>query len=672
MSFKTKIKNDLWRINYIVPFAKKHLNDEDGALLKAKAIADVALSKRVAKGGRPRTVAKDIFALFSKVDITFDKSDFFLHFIDERTTIAVPGNVFSNFAIDYGIIVNGAFDAVLTAATSKHDRFSENAVYIYEGLRLLVSRTMRAAEASGRLADDGFYRACFSEMFSRPAVSFREGLQRVLFFNQVMWQTRHRLNGLGRLDKVLGGLYETDLAEGVINEQLAREMVFDFLSVLHGHYDYKSDALMGDIGQIIVLGGLEPDGSYFRNGLTDLFLECQAELGYPDPKVFLRVSAGMPRDLVDKVIKALRSSTGSPLLSNDDRVIPELKAFGVEFDDAHDYCVSACWEPLVPGKSIGQNNMAVFDACAAFFDAFMLLDGNESFEDVLVDCTIALGDAFASFLLSLDEFKWAEDPLVSLLYPECVQSRVDISCGGARYCNYGVTTVGLANVVDSVFNLWWLMERGASVAGLQKLLASDFKGYGEVVASLKGGRCFGSDAGCSAEITNMLTEHLDAISRGYRNPFGGKVKFGLSSPAYIMLGKGGPADLSGRRAGEPYTVHISSGSAVYTELVNFSGALDYSGHRFNGNVVDFFVAPNLLAEHPKKFADFLIASMSVGFFQMQMNVLDSTTLIDAKDNPGKYPGLVVRVWGFSAYFDDLPNSYKNYLIERALELEAIS
>ena len=54
---------------------------------------------------------------------------------------------------------------------------------------------------------------------------------------------------------------------------------------------------------------------------------------------------------------------------------------------------------------------------------------------------------------------------------------------------------------------------------------------------------------------------------------------------------------------------------------------------------------------------------------MQMNLLDSKTLINAKANPEKYRGLIVRVWGFSAYFNDLPDSYKDLLIERALAAE---
>ena len=60
---------------------------------------------------------------------------------------------------------------------------------------------------------------------------------------------------------------------------------------------------------------------------------------------------------------------------------------------------------------------------------------------------------------------------------------------------------------------------------------------------------------------------------------------------------------------------------------------------------------------------------SLGYFQMQMNVVDSKTLIEAKKNPELHPNLIVRVWGFSAYFNDLPLEYKDVLIDRALRNE---
>ena len=55
---------------------------------------------------------------------------------------------------------------------------------------------------------------------------------------------------------------------------------------------------------------------------------------------------------------------------------------------------------------------------------------------------------------------------------------------------------------------------------------------------------------------------------------------------------------------------------------------------------------------------------------MQINVVSAATLIDAREHPENYPNLIVRVWGFSAYFIDLPDEYKDNLIKRALQSES--
>lgn len=63
--------------------------------------------------------------------------------------------------------------------------------------------------------------------------------------------------------------------------------------------------------------------------------------------------------------------------------------------------------------------------------------------------------------------------------------------------------------------------------------------------------------------------------------------------------------------------------------------------------------------------DLILAGIKTGFFQLQMNVVGSETLDEAKRNPEKFPDLIVRVWGFSAYFKDLPEEYQDVLIGRA-------
>ena len=55
-----------------------------------------------------------------------------------------------------------------------------------------------------------------------------------------------------------------------------------------------------------------------------------------------------------------------------------------------------------------------------------------------------------------------------------------------------------------------------------------------------------------------------------------------------------------------------------------------------------------------------------GCMQLQLNVLDPQILLDARDHPGRYPSLLVRVSGYSAYFDDLSPAMKQEIIDRTM------
>ena len=675
MNIKTKIKNDMWRFNYILPFVKKYQFDEGGKSSVVKHILKTYMEIKPIHGKGKRTVGLDTKELLSRVDISFDVNSRFVYFIDTKKTIAVPGNILSNFTLDYDKIVHGSFMDLATKAQGT-DEYGMEAKLVIDGINILVKRIIDAIPLS-QLSEE--LKEKHTEYFERilfaKAEHFEEALQRILFFNQIMWQTRHRLNGLGRLDKMLADLYQKDIDTDILTEEKACELVYDFLNQLSKYASYKSDALEGDIGQIIILGGNQPNGKYFCNGLTEIFLKEQANLKKPDPKTFLRVGKNMPDSLLKLAVSCLTAKTGSPLFSNDEVVIPVLKGFGMPNEDAYSYCVSACLEPYIVGKSLDQNNIMVFDYFKAL-DA-VLNNGVEyrSIEELVESYIKENGKCFKEFLQSVDEMKWAKDPLVSIFMDGCAEKRKDVSEGAAKYNNYGITTVALSNVVDSLFNIKKLVfkDKKYSLAEMNKARVENFDSAPEMfieVTSLK--KSYGHDIAEVEALVNRITSSIASIAKSYHNALGGTVKFGLSSPGYNILSKRMSADFSGRKNGKPYNTHISCTDAGYTEIVGFAGKLEYSDQRFNGNVIDFFMTESLIDENTGKFVLFMKGAIASGFFQMQMNLIDSKTLIDAKAHPEKYKGLIVRVWGFSAYFNELPESYKDLLIERALAAEKVA
>lgn len=670
MDIKVKIKNNLWLINWMIPFVKKYrpYGTKRLVLETIKKISGVSLSYN---NDNPRKAIQEIL---SKCEFAFPTENTFFYSIDTKRILLTKGNVISNFTLDYSLIINNGLSQIVKNYIKKNDNYSrsigETFAYVnmyYDRIVHFVSEREDEKERKDRILSN------LEGLMDKPAEHFEQALQRLLFFNQYLWQTRHRLVGLGRLDLILSDLYNKDVQNGYINREEAKKLIVDFYKSLHLYYEFKSSALVGDIGQIIVLGGKSVDG-YFYNELTYLFLEVQGLMKYPDPKIVLRISYDTPKDLLRCAIECLKQKTGSPLFSNDDVVIPYLKEFGFEEEDCYNHAFSACWEPYIVGKSFDQNNIKTFD----FFNGFSkFLDTTDlkrvkSF-DVLFDLYLEnLKNDAIGFAKGLDDFFWAEDTFVSLFFEECNRKRLDISKGGAHYNNFGITTVGLGSTCDSLINIRRMVFENCEydLEYLNLMRNNNYEkdeGLYYYIKNLEKG--FGTVDRNALTIANSILDAFNDAICSYKNRFEGKVRFGLSAPNYIMSGLKTKADFAGRKKGDPYNVHISCMTSNYQDLVSFSGGLRYGKCGINGNVVDFFVTPNLLNDFPQKFVSFLYSSLNCGFYQMQMNIMDSKSLQDAKDNPEKYPGLIVRVWGFSAYFNDLPLEYKDFLIERAKKNE---
>jgi formate C-acetyltransferase len=263
--------------------------------------------------------------------------------------------------------------------------------------------------------------------------------------------------------------------------------------------------------------------------------------------------------------------------------------------------------------------------------------------------------------------------LYSVFVDGCRENKRDIVDGGAKYHNIGMTTVGLGNLVNALLNIKdFVFDRKELTLNEVKMICfADYEGREALIDDLKKKNPkYGQDEACVVELTNRMIKYASSITKEFRTKTGGRLKFGVSSPSYIMDSGKVHASFDGRKSGDPFIVHISNENlASYTELINFAGALDYGENRFNGNVVDFFVNPSFLHQNRQKMAMLLRAAVQVGFFQLQMNVVGSDTLIAAKKSPEKYQNLIVRVWGFSAYFTDLSEEYQNLLIERARAAE---
>ena len=629
--------------------------------------------------------------LFRKVDIHIPKSGF-IFFLDEFKHLSEDGHIIDNISIDYSRVLKSSVyeynefyfhpKAGRGFARDLSSDFIKNQLDALDGIELLIYRIIKKLRNSNH-KDRAKFARYFENMIDKPAEHFEEALQRILFYNQLLWQTGHGLNGLGRLDKILEDYYFDDLNSGFISQEEAYDLIKSFLRTLHTYYWYKSAALMGDTGQVIILGGKYDDEYgeyYFYNDLTYMFIRAIKDLQLPDPKVLLRVSSETPRDLIELSLETINTGIGSPLFSNDEVVIDKMIEFGYDKEDANNYVVSACWEPSAVGKGFEQNNInfiSYLKPLNEFFDneTEQFLENVNNFGELFNSYKYYLKKDADELVAFLDNIEWNSDPLLSLFIDNCNEKNMDISQGGAKYNHYGITTVGLANTVNSLYSIKKLVfeDKKYSLNELNKMRKNNFKKdkYQDAYNELKSIKPrFGMDDEEILDISNDIIQFLEDCFKDYANKFGGKIKFGLSAPSYISAGAEINASFDGRKAGEPLSTHISlDTNKDFTEVLRFASKLDYGGAKFNGNVIDLMLSPDFIKNHSDKFTDFIYSSIKLGFFQMQMNVVDSKTLIEAKENPEAHPNLIVRVWGFSAYFNDLPEEYQDLLISRALKNE---
>lgn len=152
--------------------------------------------------------------------------------------------------------------------------------------------------------------------------------------------------------------------------------------------------------------------------------------------------------------------------------------------------------------------------------------------------------------------------LLSLFIDDCNDNGLDISKLGAKYNHYGITTVGLANAVNSLYNIKSLVfdDRLYSLNDLNDMRKRNFKKdkHQDAFKLLKSVYPrFGVDNEEILSLTNEIIQFLENCFKDYTNKFGGKIKFGLSSSEYVNAGSEVSTSFDGRLEGKPLSTDIS-------------------------------------------------------------------------------------------------------------------
>jgi formate C-acetyltransferase len=263
-------------------------------------------------------------------------------------------------------------------------------------------------------------------------------------------------------------------------------------------------------------------------------------------------------------------------------------------------------------------------------------------------------------------------PFMSLLMDGCIARKQDIS-HGAKYNNFGIHGTGLSTAVDSLTAIKTLVyeEKSISPADLVRAIEVDFSGAPELLHRLryelpKMGD--GSD-GPPTLAARLLDVFADAV-KDLRNERGGRVRAGTGSAMYYLWHAnetGASAD--GRRKKEPFAANYSP-----SLFARVPGPV---------SVIDSFTWPNLKrvvnggpltlefhsalfnnCENVEKTGMLVKWFIEKGGHQLQLNAVNRDVLLDAQAHPERHTQLIVRVWGWSAYFVELDRDYQDHVLRR--------
>ncbi len=505
------------------------------------------------------------------------------------------------------------------------------------------------------------------------ATTFLEALQAFRFLHFALWAEGEYHNTVGRLDQLLWPYLEADLAAGRLDQDAALDLLEEFFLSFNRDSDLYFGVQQGDNGQSVVLGGLTPEGKDGFNRLSEMCLRASRELKLIDPKINVRVGSRTPPEVYELGTELTREGLGFPQYSNDDVVIPGLVALGYDPQDARDYVVAACWEFIIPGLGADIPNIGALSFPSVLLTAVRrALPSARSFDELLGAVKAEVQAECRRMAAAVGNLWMLPAPFLSLLFDGCLERARDVS-EGARYNSYGFHGTGLSTAVDSLAAIrrYVFEERSLAPQALIQALDRDFQGEEELLARLRyeAPKMGNGDAAVDALAGELLDAFADALEP-LRNERGGRFRAGTGSAMYYLwhsreLG----ATPDGRRKGEwfganyspslfariggPLSVIQSFTSPRLGRVVN-GGPLTMEFHR---TVFDQVASL-------RKVADLVRLFVLRGGHQMQLNAVNREVLLDAQRHPERFGNLIVRVWGWSAYFVELDRDYQDHVIRR--------
>ncbi|MGE5531033.1 MAG: pyruvate formate lyase family protein [Bacteroidota bacterium] len=540
-------------------------------------------------------------------------------------------------------------------------QFYEAMLILLEGIEILKRRSVALLRQSpqpnaSRLAD-ALDQAPFA-----PATGFYEAMAAINFLFYLDGS-----DDLGRFDQDLWPYYRDGLSTGAISREDARAWITQLFTNVDTCTAWNC-----------AIGGSRADGTEGSNDLTLLCLEVAR--GRRRPNLALRLRKDTPDEVWDQALETISGGSGIPALYNEEGYLSAIQSadLGVAKEDLPWYAFGGCTELMVHGRSnVGSLDDTLNLAAVLERSLHRHLSSCDTFGSFLTlfrrDISAAV-DELCERVNGYQESKarLQPQPIRTLLIDDCLDNAQEFNAGGARY-NWSVINVaGLPNTYDSLAAVKQLVFECEKVGAddLLTALRDDFEGHEELRQRLS--RCphFGNSDPYVDELAEDIARHtfsefmshtpwrggrylascLMFVTYGYfgeqvgATPDGRKARTPIGDSAGAVQGR----DRSGPTAYLRSVARIPHSLAPGTLVINI---------RFTRRLFDDAEARQQLKALIRTYFD-------LGGMQLQVNVVDQRVLQDALAHPDQYQDLIIRMGGYSEYFNRLGRDLQLSVLER--------
>ena len=509
----------------------------------------------------------------------------------------------------------------------------------------------------------------------------------------------------GHLDQHLWPFYEEGLRDGTLTRDEAKEL----LSCLWIKFNNQpappkvgvtalESGTYNDFTNINI-GGVDRNGNSAANELSTIILEIQEELHQLQPGLSIHIAKNTPDEFLLDGMRVIRQGHGYPSIFNPDAYVAEMVRAGKTVEDAREGGCSGCIEVGAFGKEaylltgylntpkileITLNNgldpetgkqLGIKTGDPRAFKTFEeLYDAWHRQMVHFVDMKLSVNN-YIERMFSL----YAPATFLSLFIDDCIEKGKDYYSGGARYNTTYIQCTGLGTITDSLCSLkkHVFEDKRYTMDEMLEALSSDWGNISHSISNFEVMRAyirnhtpfFGNDDAYADEIAVRVYDDLVKAIEGRPNTRGGQTHLNmLSTTCHNYFGSVCGATPDGRFAHFAISDGTSPahGSDTHgpTAVIKSLGKLDQT--KSGGTLLNVRFTPALMRREQDmaKVGSLVRTYFKFGGHHIQFNIVDTATLLDAQKHPDQYRDLLVRVAGYSDYFNDMTAQLQNEIIAR--------